>query len=286
MNIVDHRYDGVKLTPKTIPEECNYDRALALSSMIREDVQGQNVRNVGTLKMNDRLLHYTWVHIVCPRESNFAQLLNDDIFMMWCIKNNILINWSHYIMQHMMKCRDNNMLLPYGIFLTRILQVYDFDLSNDQAIMLGWNHYFGKKSMKKLNIFQLNGVWQLGRPQQDDEEDDEEDQFPQQHVEGDQPEPTIPNQTELLTQILSGIQNMNTRIDRVDQRMDRIKDTLNDIRRHQGNCVIIMLLSLLFLLLIFMLNINELLLLFFTLNIDKLLFNNKVLWYFSCYLFT
>jgi len=41
--------------------------------------------------------------------------------------------------------------------------------------MLGWNHYFGKKNMTKLNIFLLNGVWQLGRPQQDDEEDDEED---------------------------------------------------------------------------------------------------------------
>ena len=101
--------------------------------------------------------------------------------------------------------------------------------------------------------------------------------MPAQHVEGGQPKAAIPNQTELLTQILSGIQNMNTRIDRVDQRMDRIEDTMNDIRRHQGHdCVIIMLLSLLFLFLIFILNINELL----------LLFNIKVLCYFSCYLFT
>ncbi|ESW10229.1 hypothetical protein PHAVU_009G191700 [Phaseolus vulgaris] len=59
MNIVDLRYDDVKLTPGTIPEECNYDLALALSSTIREDVQGQNVKNAGSLKMNNRLLHYT-----------------------------------------------------------------------------------------------------------------------------------------------------------------------------------------------------------------------------------
>ena len=45
------------------------------------------------------------------------------------------------------------------------------------------------------------------------------------------------------------------------------------------DCVTIMLLSLLFLFIIFMLNINELL--FLTLNIDKLLFNINVL----CYLF-
>ncbi|ESW06728.1 hypothetical protein PHAVU_010G071400 [Phaseolus vulgaris] len=158
MNIADLRYDGVKLTPGTIPGECNFDRALALLSMLRGDVQGQNVRNVGSLKMNDWLLHYTWVHILCPRGRKFAQVLNEDIFMLWCIKNNIIINWPHYIMQHMMKCRDNNMLLPYAILITRILQVYGFDLENEQAVMLGWNHYFGKKSMTKLNIFQVNGL--------------------------------------------------------------------------------------------------------------------------------
>ena len=55
MTIAHLRYDGLKLTPGTIPEELNFDRALTLSSMIREDVEGENVRNVGSLKMNDRL---------------------------------------------------------------------------------------------------------------------------------------------------------------------------------------------------------------------------------------
>ena len=86
--------------------------------------------------------------------------------------------------------------------------------------------------MTKLNIFQVNDIWQLGRPHHAHEEDDE---LPAQDVEGGEPEEANPTQRELLTQILSGIQNMNTRIDRVDQRMDRIEDTLSDIRRHQGH---------------------------------------------------
>ena len=101
-------------------------------------------------------------------------------------------------MQHNIKCRDNKMPLPYANLITRILQVYGFDLSNEQAIMLGWNNYFGKKSMTKLNIFQVNGVWQLGRPHHAHEEDDEEDQLPAQDVEDGQPEAAIPNQTCLL----------------------------------------------------------------------------------------
>jgi len=92
MNIANLRYDGVKLTPRTIPGGVNFDRALTLSTMIREEVQGQNVRNVGSLNMSDKLIHYTWMHMLCLRGNNFSQLLNEDIFMLWCIKNNILIN--------------------------------------------------------------------------------------------------------------------------------------------------------------------------------------------------
>ena len=56
--------------------------------------------------------------------------------------------------------------------------------------------------MTKLSIFQVNGVWQLGRPQVEDEGDDEEDQLLEQHLQGAQPQPAIPSQTEMLTQIL------------------------------------------------------------------------------------
>jgi len=76
------------------------------------------------------------------------------------------------------------------------------------------------------------------------EEDDEEDQLAQEDVQGGEPEPAIPNQTELLPQILTDIENMNTRIDRVDQRMNRIEDTLDSM---SSRPLIIMLLSLLFL---------------------------------------
>ena len=59
--------------------------------------------------------------MLCSQSSNFAQLLNEDIFDLWYIGNDILINWHHYIMQHMIKCRDNNMPLLYDILITRIM---------------------------------------------------------------------------------------------------------------------------------------------------------------------
>jgi len=96
--------------------------------------------------------------------------------------------------------------------------------------------------MTKLNIFQVNSVWQLGRLDQANEKDEQDLQLAQEDVQGGQPESVIPNQTELLTQIWVEMQNMqesmrniNTRIDMVDQRIERIWDTLDDIQRHQGH---------------------------------------------------
>ena len=83
----------------------------------------------------------------------------------------------------------------------------------------------------------------------EDEGDDEEDQLPEQQLQGAQPQPAIPSQTEMLTQIWVGMQdrkesmrNVNIRFDRVDermervdQRMDKMEDTLNQIHRYQGH---------------------------------------------------
>jgi len=72
MNMANLKYDVLLLTPGTIPENIHFDCQKALLTMTREEVQDQNIRNVGSLTMNDRLLHYTWVHMMCPRGSNFS----------------------------------------------------------------------------------------------------------------------------------------------------------------------------------------------------------------------
>ncbi|KAL2346268.1 hypothetical protein Fmac_000268 [Flemingia macrophylla] len=53
-----HRYEGRKLSFPDISEDMQYDRDTTLTSMIRPEMQGRNVRSVGSLNINDRLLHY------------------------------------------------------------------------------------------------------------------------------------------------------------------------------------------------------------------------------------
>ncbi|KAL2319922.1 hypothetical protein Fmac_028891 [Flemingia macrophylla] len=210
LTMVGLKYQGQKLTFTNIPEGIDYDRDTSLTSMIRPEMQGRNVKNAGSLNINDRLLHYVYVHILAPRSSNFAQLLQEDIFMLWVIKNNIFINWPHFIMEHMIKCKDNDMHLPYAILITKIMSHYGVDLSIDATIDLGWHHCFYKKTLKKLNVVNVDGVWQHGRVNQDHGQnaEDEDQPMPEEHVADIEPQPPLQYDPQILLQIWSDIQDL------------------------------------------------------------------------------
>ncbi|BAT72937.1 hypothetical protein VIGAN_01038400 [Vigna angularis var. angularis] len=86
------KYEGQKLSFSNIPDDFPYDREMALATMVIPEMQGHRVKTVGCLNINDRLLHYVIVHMLTPRAANFARLLQEDIFMIWVLKNNIAIN--------------------------------------------------------------------------------------------------------------------------------------------------------------------------------------------------
>ncbi|KAL2333633.1 hypothetical protein Fmac_014846 [Flemingia macrophylla] len=87
-------------------------------------------------------------------------------------------------MEHMIKYKDNDMHLPYAILITKIMSHYGVDLSIDAAIDLGWHHCFYKKTLKKLNVVNVDGVWQHGRVNQDHGQnaEDEDQPMPEEHV--------------------------------------------------------------------------------------------------------
>jgi len=81
--------------------------------------------------------------------------------------------------------------------------------------------------MKKMNIFEVNGVWQLGRPDDEHEQEHEDVPLPQEHVAGGHPQPEIPYDSTMLTQIWRGIQNIQENINTIHTRLDQIEDTLH-----------------------------------------------------------
>jgi len=40
------------------------------------------------------------------------------------LKSNVMINLPYYIMQHMIKCRDNDMPISYGCLITHLMLLW------------------------------------------------------------------------------------------------------------------------------------------------------------------
>ena len=145
------------------------------------------------------------------------------------------------------------MTLPYALLVARILHVFSVDLSIESFVHLGWSNYFGKKTLHKLKIFQLNGMWQHGTVDDGDDEDDVEP--PQPHDDVQQPVPQAlvppnPHNGQMFSQIMVGIQDlqqgfnnlrinmctkfddlqmdMRTRFDRVEERIDQVERKIED----------------------------------------------------------
>lgn len=161
MTLCNLSYEDRKLSFQTIHEDLKYCEFEVLNFMVKPHLHGWMVRNAGSLNINERLLCYVLVHMLSSQGTNFAQLTHEDIFFLWWLKNNIVTNWPHHIMQHMVKCKNNNTSLPYIMLITRILVLFEVDLSYKCLIGLGRNHYFVIKTLSKLNIVNVNNVWHI-----------------------------------------------------------------------------------------------------------------------------
>jgi len=133
----------------------------------------------------------------------------------------------------MIKCRDNDMPLPYDCLITHLMLLYGINLMGESLITLGWNNFFGEKTMKKMNIFEVNGVWQLERLDNEHEQEHKDIPLPQEHVARSHPQPEIPHDSAMLTQIWVGIQNIQENINTVHTHLDRIKDTLHQLQLNE-----------------------------------------------------
>ncbi|KOM48187.1 hypothetical protein LR48_Vigan07g189100 [Vigna angularis] len=78
----------------------DFNKILAYRSFMRNPQQPLPNRRyllVGNLRMEERVLHYLIVWLLCPRGSNLAQCFEIDLMIMSAITQNIKINWADLI---------------------------------------------------------------------------------------------------------------------------------------------------------------------------------------------
>lgn len=86
------KYQGQKLSYLNIKDYIEYDQNEAWAAMTRSNLAGPPTKNADSLTIKDRQMHYIYAKSLKLRGDNYAQVLNENIFMLWAIKQMIIIN--------------------------------------------------------------------------------------------------------------------------------------------------------------------------------------------------
>ena len=89
---------------------------------------------VGPLKIDQRLLHYLIVWILCPRGTNHAQCSEADHMIIYAMLNHIPIYWQSIILHIMLKAkRLPQYPLLYSLLISRICEYKGVNVSDEQS---------------------------------------------------------------------------------------------------------------------------------------------------------
>ncbi|KAF1860113.1 hypothetical protein Lal_00033707 [Lupinus albus] len=101
-----------------------------------ETIKNRDILSTGYLTLEYRLIHYFLSYVILPKFSNHSQIRDIELQLMYAIKFNIKINWTKMIMNQMWHVRGSQSLLPYAIFITKILEHFGVSLDGETKMAL------------------------------------------------------------------------------------------------------------------------------------------------------
>ncbi|WVY98133.1 hypothetical protein V8G54_030284 [Vigna mungo] len=221
----------------------HFNRILTYRSFLRNPAQDlPNMKHllVGPLKMEERLLHYLLVWILCPRGTNLAQCSELDLMIMSAITQHRKINWPSLIIDTIVRAiRYDRASLPYPLLISKILEYRGVDVTGEECVHVLPSNKIGESTLRQMGII-LQGdhyvfAEEVGAPVNEDvDEDDQEAQIPDPtNVAGSSQPPPQYSLESISRQIEMMATMQQTRMDEMmafhNRRYDEITSHLREI---------------------------------------------------------
>ncbi|KOM58413.1 hypothetical protein LR48_Vigan11g144700 [Vigna angularis] len=131
-----------------------FNKIMVYQSFLRNPRQ-HNARLfvAGGLKMEERLLHYLIVWLLCPRGSNHAQCSETDLIIMYGILQSIPLNWPLLIQTIMFKAKRLDAApLPYPLLVSQICEYKGVDVTNEHHETVLPGHKVRDNSLRQMGF--------------------------------------------------------------------------------------------------------------------------------------
>ncbi|MED6172654.1 hypothetical protein PIB30_052058 [Stylosanthes scabra] len=176
--------------------------------------------NVLTTEM--RVLHYLLVYVIMPRSYGYGHIKDEDIITMWAMVSEIKINWTYFIVQHMIRFTKGLSTSGFGYVClwTKLFNHFKIDVSGE-----AW------RGMVPTSVINTRTLHHMGR-NLGEQEQEEQAQEPQEEAQVGPSEQ--PSMRDLMQMIQSLGQNMDDRFQRIEDNQTRIDRRLQRMERHMN----------------------------------------------------
>ena len=127
------------------------------------------------LKIDERLLHYLIVWILCPRGTNHAQCSEADLMIIYAMLNHIPIYWPSIILDTMLKAkRLPQYPLPYSLLISRVCEYKGVTVSDEHSHKTTATNKITENSLKQMKYFPFGNTYihKDDMPPSDNEEEE------------------------------------------------------------------------------------------------------------------
>ncbi|MED6202384.1 hypothetical protein PIB30_104760 [Stylosanthes scabra] len=170
-----------------------------------------------------RVLHYILNYILMPMAHEHGHVTDDDLVIMYAMVNEVTINWTYFIVQHVLRFTKGQSSTGFGYVClwSRIFNHFRIDLSEEVSKTLG-----------NSGVIDIRTLHHMGRAMEDQGQEEEAPQAHQAPQASHEPQagPSQPPSMLDLMHVLQRIEQNKDRMDRrfqiVDRRLHRIKQYL------------------------------------------------------------
>ncbi|KAG2408147.1 uncharacterized protein HKW66_Vig0029690 [Vigna angularis] len=166
----------------------DFNKILAYRSFMRNPQQSLPNRRyllVGNLRMEERVLHYLIVWLLCPRGSNLAQCFEIDLIIMSAITQNIKINWVDLISDTIVRAkRYDRGHLPYPLLISLICVYKGVDVTGEKHLSVLRSHEIEESALHQMGFIRQGNMFVRAEDDiapEDDASAEEDEDIPMPH---------------------------------------------------------------------------------------------------------
>jgi len=115
---------------------------------------------VGGLKVDQRMLGMIATKILVPCGSNHSTLNEGDLILMYCIQNNIQVDWIYVFHDHMLKAkRLTDFRLLYVVLVSKFIEYFGIDVEDELEESIGLLNHTSNQHLHKMGFLKVGNGW-------------------------------------------------------------------------------------------------------------------------------